>query len=259
MRVLFVGDIVGEPGRCALKARLPGITAAEKPAFIIANAENAAGGKGITPSVAHDLFALGIHALTLGNHTFDRKEGESAVADPRIVRPANYPASVPGKGWAIFDVPGHGKLALINLMGRVYLPQTDCPFAAADAALAAIGADVKATIVDFHAEVTSEKVAMGWYLDGKVSALVGTHTHVPTADERVLTAGTGYITDVGMTGPADGVIGMDRGLVLKKFLTAMPQHFVVSSGRSVVQGCIIDVDQASGACTGIRRFSETVD
>jgi metallophosphoesterase (TIGR00282 family) len=255
MKIIFISDIVGLPGREIISSRLPSFAAVEKPDFIIANGENSAGGKGITTTIANELFLLGINVITLGNHTFDRKEAEGALDSEKILRPANYPPGVPGCGWGIFATVDDQKIAVINLMGRVYLPITDCPFRAAAAIIEKIPKDVKHIFVDFHAEVTSEKQAMGWYLDGRVSAVIGTHTHIPTADERVMPQGTAYITDAGMTGPFEGVIGMEKELVLKKFLTAMPQYFEVAKGRSVMQGCVITTDDSTGKALSIKRFS----
>lgn len=255
VKIVFISDIVGQPGREIIASKLPELAAAEKPDFIIANGENAAGGKGITTTIANDLFTLGVNVITLGNHTFDRKDAELALDSDRILRPANYPPGVPGCGWGEFATENGAKVAVINLMGRVYMPLTDCPFRAASVILGKIPGDVKNIFVDFHAEVTSEKQAMGWYLDGKVSAVIGTHTHIATADERVMPQGTAYITDAGVTGPSEGVIGMDKELVLKKFLTGMPQHFEVAKGRSLMQGCVITTDSATGKATHIRRFS----
>lgn len=255
MKIIFISDIVGQPGREIIASRLPALAVVEKPDFIIANGENAAGGKGITFAIADELFGLGINVITLGNHTFDRKEAEGALDSDRILRPANYPPGVPGRGWGVFESAGGEELAVMNLMGRVYMPLTDCPFRAASSILEKIPGNIKTIIVDFHAEITSEKQAMGWYLDGKVTALFGTHTHIPTADERVLDQGTAYITDAGVTGPSEGVIGMDKELVLKKFLTGIPQHFEVAKGRSVMQGCVISTDNATGKARSIKRFS----
>jgi len=255
MKIIFISDIVGQPGREIIASRLPAFAVTEKPDFIIANGENSAGGKGITTAIANELFLLGINVITLGNHSFDRKEGESALDSEKILRPANYPPGVPGCGWGIFSNISGQKIVVINLMGRVYMPLTDCPFRTASAIVEKLPKGVNTIIVDFHAEVTSEKQAMGWYLDGKVSAVIGTHTHIPTADERVMPQGTAYITDAGLTGPIEGVIGMDKELVLKKFLTAIPQHFEVAKGRSVMQGCVVTTNDATGKAILIKRFS----
>jgi metallophosphoesterase (TIGR00282 family) len=207
----------------------------------------------LTAPIAGELFGLGINVITMGNHTFDRKDFEQALANPKVLRPANYPPNVPGQGWGVYAA-GSTKIAVINLMGRVYMPCLDCPFRAANEILEKTSREAAVTFVDFHAEVTSEKVAMGWYLDGRVSAVIGTHTHIPTADEQVLPGGTAYLTDAGMTGPAEGVIGMDRDLVLKKFLTGMPQYFAVARGQSVLQGCLLDIDNTTGRARSIKRI-----
>ncbi|MCX5781264.1 MAG: TIGR00282 family metallophosphoesterase [Elusimicrobia bacterium] len=255
MKILFIADVVGQPGRETLCKRFPEIKEKEKPDFIIANAENAAGGKGLTGPTAREIFGCGIDVITLGNHAFDRKEIEEVINNPKILRPANYPPNVQGKGYGVYHLDGKGKIAVINIMGRIYLPNIDCPFRGINDILEIIKKETKVIIVDFHAEVTSEKNAMGWYLDGRVSAVIGTHTHIPTADEKILPLGTAYITDVGMTGPVEGVIGMDKEIVLKKFLTGLPHPFVVAKGQTVMQGCVVEIDENSGKAQSIRRFS----
>ncbi|MBN1824439.1 MAG: TIGR00282 family metallophosphoesterase [Endomicrobiales bacterium] len=255
MKILFIGDIVGEPGRELVARKLPELKDREKPDFIVANAENAAGGKGITTQVMNELLSFGIDVLTLGNHTFDRKETDRVFENPAVLRPVNYPANVPGRGYGIYEAGNGENVAVVNAMGRVYMPHIDCPFVKMNEILPEISKTAKNILVDFHAEITSEKIAFGWYMDGRVSAVVGTHTHVPTADEKVLPSGTAFITDAGMTGPAEGVIGMDRELVLKKFLTGIPQHFSVAKGASVMQGCVITLN-SSGRADEIRRFEE---
>ncbi len=255
MKILFIADIVGEPGREILRNKLPELLRNEQPDFVIANAENAAGGKGLTGPLARELFDLGVMAITLGNHTFDRKEIESIIDEPRVLRPANYPPLVPGHGYGVFEAKNGKKIAVLSMMGRVYLPDLDCPFRTASCILETVLAETPVVFVDFHAEITSEKQAFGWYLDGRVSAVVGTHTHVPTADERLLPGGTAYLTDAGMTGPSEGVIGMDKEVVLKKYLTAIPQHFVIAKGASVMQGCIVEVNDGTGKAVSIKRYS----
>lgn len=255
MKILFIADIVGGGGRNILGDKLGALRAAERPDFVIANAENAAGGKGLTPAIAQELFSLGINVLTMGNHTFDRKEIIDALDDPRILRPANYPPGVPGQGWGVYTAANNEPVGVINVMGRVYLPLIDCPFRAADAALEQVRREARVVFVDMHAEVTSEKSALARYLGGRVSAVVGTHTHVPTADEIIFPSGTAFLTDAGMTGPSEGVIGMDGDTVLKKFLTGTPQYFVEAKGAAVMQGCIVEADTATGAARSIRRFS----
>lgn len=257
MKIIFIADIVGEPGRLIIQDKLPGLLDREKPDFVIANAENAAGGKGITGPVAGELFGLGLDVLTLGNHTFDRKEIESAINNPKVLRPANYPPNVPGRGWNVYTSKSGKKLAVISLMGRVYMPIIDDPFRAVNEIIEQASKETKNILVDFHAEITSEKQTMGWFLDGRVSAVIGTHTHIPTADERVMPGGTAYISDSGMTGPSEGVIGMDKEIIIKKYLTGIPQHFTVAKGMSVLQGCAVEIDEDSGKGTSIRRFSLT--
>jgi len=256
MRILFIGDIFGSPGRNVVADHVEDIVRREKVSLVIANAENAAGGFGITPGIADDLFDLGIAVLTSGNHIWDKREIYDYLdRHPRLLRPANYPADCPGKGVYVDRTKTGVPYAVVNLQGRTYLPAIECPFRTADRLLAEIGADVKVRFVDFHAEVTSEKMAMGWYLDGRVSAVIGTHTHVPTADTRLLPGGTAYQTDVGMTGPYDSVIGVDKDLVLKRFLTCMPNRMEVARGRVEFHSVIVDVEDATGRATAVRRFT----
>jgi len=251
MRILFIGDIFGSPGRRIVADHLQDIVKAQGIDLAIANAENSAGGFGITPTIAEDLFKLGIDVLTTGNHIWDKREIYDYLdRTPRLLRPANYPPGTPGKGVAI--VKGY---AIINLQGRVYMPNTDCPFRAADQILGELDAAVKVRFVDFHAEVSSEKIALGWYLDGRVSALIGTHTHVPTADTRILPGGTAYQTDVGMTGPYDSVIGVEKEMIVKRFLTTMPVRMEAAKNAVELHSVIIDVDEATGKATSIRRHT----
>ena len=259
-RVLFIGDIFGQPGRRIVKEALPGLVEEYAPDLILANGENAAAGFGITPPLVEELLGLGIAALTSGNHIWDKKEILPYLADHhdgRLLRPANYPSG-PGAG------PGHGlyvgrtragiDYALMNLQGRVFMTSLDCPFRTADRLLEQIPPDVKLRVVDMHAEATSEKIALGWYLDGRVTAVLGTHTHVPTADETVLPGGTAYITDLGMTGPYDSVIGMDKESVIRKFLNQLPARFEVAKGDVRLCGVLIDLDLASGRAHSIQRI-----
>ncbi|MDR2426951.1 MAG: TIGR00282 family metallophosphoesterase [Endomicrobium sp.] len=255
MRLIFIADIVGRLGRNIVKNKLSALFTKNKPDIIIANAENAAGGKGLTPQTAKELFECGINVITLGNHAFDRHEIFDILAESAVLRPANYPQSVAGKGYGVFVCANGEKIAVINLIGRVHMPITDCPFAAADRIIEKVSKETKNIFIDFHAEATSEKNAIGLYLDGRVSAVVGTHTHVPTADERILPKGTAYMTDAGMTGPSDGVIGTDAELVIQKFVTGVHKHFVLAKGKSVFQGCIIDIGN-SGKALSIKRFCE---
>jgi 2',3'-cyclic-nucleotide 2'-phosphodiesterase len=259
MRILFIGDIFGKPGRTIVKERLPGLVKEHAIDLVIANGENAAAGFGITPPLAEDLFELGIDVITTGNHVWDKREiidyFESADGNPhsparRLLRPANYTPGMPG--WGMYqgcksDIP----YAVLNLQGRVFMVSNDDPFRVADQLLKEISA--KVVLVDIHAEATSEKMAMGWYLDGRVTLVVGTHTHVPTADERVLPNGTAYITDVGMTGPYDSVIGVKKELIVGKFLKNMPTRFEAATGDVRLCAVVVDCDQATGRARAIQR------
>src|SRR5713101_4928637 len=220
MNILFIGDIFASPGRNIVARCLPQIIAEEKIQLAIANAENSAGGFGVTPLIAEELFSIGIEVLTTGNHVWDKKEiFDYLPRQPRLLRPANYSAELPGQGLIVLKARNGVEVAIINLQGRTHMPPTDCPFRKADQILEALDSNVKVRLVDFHAELTSEKMAMGWHLNGRVSAILGTHTHVPTADARILSDGTAYQTDVGMTGAYDSVIGSDKMLALRRFMT----------------------------------------
>src|SRR5215472_9187386 len=243
MRILFVGDIVGSPGRQIVRDRLPDLVSERRIDLVIANGENAASGFGITPRLADELLATGIDVLTGGNHSWDRKEiFEYIPHQPRLLRPANFPEGNPGCGLYVGTAKNGVKYAVLNLQGRVFLPAIDDPFRKADELLASLPPDAAFVFVDMHAETTSEKIALGWYLDGRVTAVVGTHTHVATADEHVLPQGTAFITDVGMTGPHDGVIGMDREGIVKKFLDGLPARFEVASGDVQMHCVLIETD-----------------
>ena len=243
MRVLFIGDIVGSPGRQIVHDRLADIVAQQKIDLVIANGENSASGFGITPRLAEELLKTDIAVLTGGNHSWDRKEIlEYLPHEPRLLRPANFPNGSPGSGLYIGTAKNGVKYAVLNLQGRVFLPAIDDPFRKADSVLAELPADVAFVFVDMHAETTSEKIALGWYLDGRVTAIVGTHTHVATADEHVLPGGTAFITDVGMTGPHGGVIGMDRNGIIKRFLDQLPARFEVASGDLQMNTVLIETD-----------------
>jgi 2',3'-cyclic-nucleotide 2'-phosphodiesterase len=243
MRVLFVGDIVGSPGRQIVRDRLVDVVAQRQIDLVIANGENAASGFGITPRLAEELLKMGIDVLTGGNHSWDRKEIlEFMPHEPRLLRPANFPEGNPGSGLYLGTAKNGVKYAVLNLQGRVFMAQIDDPFRKADCELAKIPADAAFVLVDMHAETTSEKVAMGWYLDGRVTAVIGTHTHVATADEHVFPQGTAYITDVGMTGPHGGVIGMDRDGIVQKFLNGLPARFEVASGDVQMNCVLIETD-----------------
>jgi 2',3'-cyclic-nucleotide 2'-phosphodiesterase len=241
MRALFIGDVVGKPGREGLSATMPALREEHKPELVIVNAENAAGGVGITEETAKEVFAAGADAITLGNHAYRHREVYPYLdAEPRIVRPANYPESNPGRGLTIVDAAGM-RVAVLNLSGSLHLEVEVSPFPAADRILEDLDGRADAVIVDFHAELTSEKVAMGWHLDGRAAAMLGTHTHVPTADARVLDAGTAYITDVGMTGSRAGIIGVRREQALEAFRTQMPIRFEAAEEDVWLMGALIDV------------------
>jgi 2',3'-cyclic-nucleotide 2'-phosphodiesterase len=243
MRVLFVGDIVGAPGRLIVRDRLADVVSQRQIELVIANGENAASGFGITPRLAQDLLKDGIDVLTGGNHSWDRKEIlEFLPHEPRLLRPANFPEGNPGSGVYVGNAKNGVKYAVLNLQGRVFMTQIDDPFKKADSELEKLPADLAFVLVDMHAETTSEKVAMGWYLDGRVTVMVGTHTHVATADEHVLPQGTAYITDVGMTGPHGGVIGMDKEGIIKKFLNGLPARFDVASGDVQMNCVLVETD-----------------
>jgi len=251
--VLFVGDIVGRPGRNALRRFLPRLRAKYRPAFVLANGENAAGGTGITAEVGKDLFAE-VDALTGGNHIWDKKEALPYLErETRLLRPANYPPGNPGRGAAVIADADGRKLGVLSLQGRVFMEPIDCPFRVADAEIARLAEETKAIVVDFHAEATSEKAALGWHLDGRVSAVLGTHTHVPTADERVLPGGTAYISDVGMAGARNSVIGIKREQSVERFLTGRPARFEPSNDGSFLSAVFIEIDAASGRALSIVR------
>jgi len=243
MRTLFIGDIVGSPGRQIVQDRLGDLVAQRQIDLVIANGENSASGFGITPRLADELFNTGIDVLTGGNHSWDRKEIlEYMPHQPRLLRPGNFPEGNPGSGLYVGVAKNSVKYAVLSLQGRIFLPAIDDPFRKADSELSKLPDDVAFVLVDMHAETTSENIAMGWYLDGRVTAVVGTHTHVTTADERVLPNGTAFITDVGMTGPHDGVIGMDRDAIIKRFLDGLPARFDVASGDVQMNCVLIEVD-----------------
>jgi metallophosphoesterase (TIGR00282 family) len=260
MKILFIGDIVGSLGRQIVTDRLADIVQTRQIDLVIANGENSASGFGITPRLAEQLFAAGVEVLTGGNHIWDRKEIMDYIPQhPRLLRPANFPDINPGSGLYVGTARNGTPYAVLNLQGRVFMASNDCPFRAADRELARIPADVRVIFVDIHAETTSEKEAMGWYLDGRVSAVVGTHTHVATADEHVLPGGTAYQTDVGMTGPHNGVIGMDKTAILRRFLDGQPTRFEVATGDVQMNTVLIDVDEATGHARGIERLRFRTD
>jgi len=260
LRVLFLGDIFGKPGREILKSKLQSIVDGNDISFVIANGENSAGGIGITPAISKTLLDMGIDVITSGNHIYKKSEiYEYIQQEPRLLKPANYPPSTPGKGYYIASDKNNNKIGVLNMCGRVFLDYFDCPFRCADKILSHIREETPVIIVDFHAEVTSEKIAMGWYLDGRVSAVLGTHTHVQTADERILPGGTAYITDVGMVGPRNSVIGVKKENIIKRFTTMMPQKFTVSEEGYIINAVIMDVDSKSGMANSIERLNLTYD
>ena len=264
MRILFIGDIFGRPGRNIVKQRARELADKHGADLLIANAENSAAGFGVTPAIAEELFDLGIDVLTTGNHVWDKREimdymrqanGQPGNPALRLLRPANYPADTPGSGLYEGRTRSGVDYAVINLQGRVFMIGNDDPFRKADELLSKLNA--KVIFVDMHAEATSEKVAMGWYLDGRVTAVVGTHTHIPTADERVLPKGTAYLTDSGMTGPYDSVIGVQKELVLERFLSSLPNRLEPASGDVRLCGAVIDCDEVSGRARSIQRITVT--
>jgi metallophosphoesterase (TIGR00282 family) len=253
LRILFVADVVGQPGRDAVKAILPVLKKELEADLTILNGENSAGGFGLTAKLVAELKSAGADVITTGNHVFAQKEFLPDLPNlERVLRPANYPPTAPGKGWCLVDAGGR-EVLVMNLMGRIFVEALDDPFRAADAILQA-HPNVKIVFCDMHAEATSEKTAMGWYLDGRVSAVVGTHTHIPTADARVLTKGTAYVTDVGMVGPRDGCIGMDKEAVLQRFLTGVPNRFVVASGPVTFNSVLVTINSSTGRATSIQRI-----
>ena len=258
MKILMVGDIMGSPGRRVFAWVVTREKQAGRVDMVVANAENSAGGKGLSASVANELFDAGADVLTLGDHTWDQKDMATHIErDTRIIRPANFAPGCPGKGMTTVTTDA-GPVTVINLVGRVFMKPYDCPFRAGDEQVKRAREAGKVVLVDFHAEATSEKVVMGRYLDGRVSAVVGTHTHVQTSDEKVLPGGTAYITDLGMTGPHDSAIGMELDTVTGTFLSGMPSRFKVASEGVTLEGVIIDVDESTGRARGIRRLRETV-
>jgi metallophosphoesterase (TIGR00282 family) len=252
-RILFVADVVGRPGRAALAALLPRVQAEFEPDLTIVNGENSAGGFGITSATARELRAAGADVITTGNHVWDQKQFvDEIVHEEHVLRPYNYPAGAPGVGALVVEAGGEDVL-VVNLQGRIFLPDLDDPFRAVDAVLAE-HPDTRIAFVDMHAEATSEKTAMGWHLDGRVSAVVGTHTHIPTADARILPGGTAYVTDVGMVGPRDGVIGVQKEAALRRFLTGMPHRFETATGVVTFNSVLVTISKHTGRATSIQRI-----
>jgi 2',3'-cyclic-nucleotide 2'-phosphodiesterase len=260
MRILFIGDIVGRPGRDLVRLGLRPLVERHAVDLVIANGENSAGGFGITREIGDDLLDRGVDVLTSGNHIWDKKEAVPYIAaQPRLLRPANYPEGVPGRGSVVARTAEGRCVGVLNVMGRVFMLNIDDPFVVATRETAALRERTPIVIVDFHAEATSEKVAMGWHLDGQATAVLGTHTHVQTADEQVLPGGTAYITDVGMTGPHDGIIGVEREPALARFRTGMPSRYETASGNPRLHAVIVDADEISGRARGITRLSLSRD
>ena len=257
MRILFLGDIVGLPGRKAVADDLGRIREENGLDLIFANGENASGGYGLKAKHAKALLAAGVDGITGGNHIWKYKDLYSMLdSDGRVLRPHNYPDHLPGSGVRILQKPGLPPVALINLIGRTFMPPIDCPFAAAETIVDGLPADVPVQIVDFHAEATGEKIAMGYFLEGKVSAVVGTHTHVQTNDAKILPGGTGYLTDLGMCGAADSCLGMKPEIILDRYLTGLPRQLEAASGRGILQGAIFDIDDTSGRAVSMTAFQQ---
>jgi len=256
VRICFIGDVVGRPGRRALTMALPELIAKHECEFVIANGENAAAGYGISVKVADEMFAAGVDVLTSGNHIWAAKEAPRLLEeDDRILRPANFPPGQPGHGSRLYETRGGHRIGVINLIGRIFMDPADCPFRRGDEELAKL-TEAEAIIIDFHAEATSEKVALGYYFDGRVSAVIGTHTHVCTCDERILPQGTAYITDCGMTGPINTVIGIEKEIALRRFVTGMPERFTVPKhGEAVLSGVVVDVALDKKAAQDIQRIA----
>ncbi len=257
MKVLFIGDIVGQPGRRVVKDLLPGLRRQLGLNMVVANGENSAGGSGITPKTAEEIFSAGVDIITSGDHLWDQKESmELLERERRFLRPLNYPAGTPGQGSAVFQPDGLPPLAVINLQGRTFLPPLDNPFHGALAEVERLRRTTKLILIDFHAEATSEKIALARLLDGRISALIGTHTHVQTADEQIFPGGTAFLCDAGFTGPHESVIGREIGPVIKRFMTGMPQKFEVAKERVLLQGALLDIDDTTGRARRIERVSE---
>jgi hypothetical protein len=260
IRLLFIGDIVGKPGRDLVKRGLGGIVDFHRIDLVIANAENSAAGFGITREIGDQLLEWGVDVMTSGNHIWDKKEALDYIgAEPRLLRPANYPAGAPGNGSYLARTRDGRSVGIVNVMGRVFMLNIDDPFAVVRREIEALKERTRVVFVDFHAEATSEKIAMGWHLDGKVTAVVGTHTHVQTADERILPKGTAYLTDVGMTGPHDSIIGVEIQAALGRFLTALPARFETATENPRLNAVIIEADEQSGRATDIERLSLSAD
>ena len=257
MKVLLIADVIGKPGRRLLEMYLPSLIQTEDLDFVVANAENAAHGFGVTPEVADELLRIGIDVLTSGNHIWDKKEIIDYIdKDGRLLRPANYPAQSPGKGFAIFKSRSGLKVGVLNLQGRIFMGPSEDPFTIGLQIVERLRAETPVILVDMHCEATSEKQAMGWFLDGKVSCVFGSHTHVPTADQRILPGGTAYVTDIGMTGPYDSVIGIEKEQIIQKFLDQIPTRFKIAKENPILQAILVEIDPQSGHALSIRRITQ---
>jgi 2',3'-cyclic-nucleotide 2'-phosphodiesterase len=259
MKILFVGDVFGRPGRRAVERILPGLRRECAAELVIANGENSASGVGITADTARELFSAGVDVITGGNHIWDKAEGIPVIeGDPRIIRPINYPPGTPGRGFGVFTAGTH-RVAVVSVLGRIFMQPYDCPFRSLEAVLGALADETPMVVVDAHAEATSEKVALGWYFDGRVSAIIGTHTHVQTADERILPRGTACLTDVGMTGPHDSIIGVRKELALRRLLAQMPVRYQPAEGDLRLHAALITLDPSSGHALAIERIQRRVE
>ena len=260
MRILFIGDIVGKPGRQAVKGLLREVIANLEIEFTVANGENAAGGMGMTPAIALEILGDGVDVLTSGNHIWAKREIMPFLdEESRLLRPANYPGQVPGRGMGVFRAANGQGVGVLNLEGRVFMRSLECPFRVGEKGIETLQRETVIVIVDFHAEATSEKKALGWFLNGKASAVLGTHTHIQTSDERILSEGTAYITDVGMTGPQDSVIGIRKQVALDRFLTQIPWKFDIATGEVELQGVMVDVDPKTGKAREIQRIRRALE
>ncbi|MFC1576399.1 TIGR00282 family metallophosphoesterase [Candidatus Omnitrophota bacterium] len=257
MKLLFIGDIVGSPGREAIRELVPGLVKKHNISCVVANAENAAGGSGITPAIASELLGYGLDAITSGDHIWKKKEVvELLDSEERVLRPLNYPKETPGSGSVVLELDSGAKIGIVNLVGRVFMQAVECPFRASREEIERIRKTTPNIFVDIHAEATSEKIALGWYLDGLVTAVMGTHTHVQTADEKILPEGSAYISDVGMTGPFDSVIGRKKEQILTRFLTQMPTRFQMAENDIRINAVIVEFDEKTGKALSIERVQK---